>query len=171
MHNAVDKVLEVNWIQLGKDIINGIADGIKAVPGVLKDAIVGAASNALKAAKEFLGIKSPSRVFRDEVGLQIAKGIIVGFDTGIDPLADDMVSSINRAKEVVSKNLDVSSSYTVNGQAQTLESIPGAISGIVLDGVAQIAESVERGIGNMKMVANNREYGRFVADLGFARAK
>jgi len=69
---------DVDWKSLGKSIIDGVKNGITGAVGALKDAITNAARAALEAAKGALGIGSPSRVFRMEVGQQISTGIAQG---------------------------------------------------------------------------------------------
>lgn len=68
------------WHEVGGCIVSGTAEGIDAGEGGLKDKIAQMAQNALSAAKAALGIHSPSRVMRDEVGRYIAEGIAVGID-------------------------------------------------------------------------------------------
>lgn len=72
--------LSVNWAQVGLNIITGIATGIAGAAGRLVTAAVNAATNALNWAKRKLGIHSPSRVFRDQVGEMIGEGMAVGID-------------------------------------------------------------------------------------------
>lgn len=64
--------------QIGKDIIDGIVDGIKAGAKAVKDELTGIAKGALKAAKDLIGAKSPSKVFAVEVGAPIVQGIAMG---------------------------------------------------------------------------------------------
>jgi TP901 family phage tail tape measure protein len=59
---------------LGSGIINGIIDGVKGGVNALVSAVQGAADAALNAAKDFLGIASPSKVFYAEVGKMIPYG-------------------------------------------------------------------------------------------------
>lgn len=70
----------VNWAQVGWNIITGIATGIAGAAGRLVSAAVNAADNALNWVKRKLGIHSPSRVFRDQVGEMIGEGMAVGID-------------------------------------------------------------------------------------------
>ena len=58
----------VNWGSVGMNIISGIASGISSAVGSLISAATSVASSALDAIKSKLGIHSPSRVFRDQVG-------------------------------------------------------------------------------------------------------
>lgn len=69
---------QVDWQALGSSIIEGVKRGVTSAAGALKDAVKNAAKAALAAAKAALGIGSPSRVFRVEVGQQISAGIAQG---------------------------------------------------------------------------------------------
>jgi phage-related protein len=71
------KFKNTDWGAVGKGIIQGVADGIKASLQWLKDAAIAAAKAALEAAKGFLGIKSPSVLFA-EVGENMMKGMAMG---------------------------------------------------------------------------------------------
>lgn len=59
-------------------IISGMTSGISNGLDTIKDAAVGVARDALNAAKRWLGIRSPSRKFRDEVGRPSSEGMAVG---------------------------------------------------------------------------------------------
>ena len=63
---------------IGRQMIEGMINGIKAMAANVVDSIVGVAQGAIDGAKRFLGIHSPSRVFRDEVGKQISRGLAAG---------------------------------------------------------------------------------------------
>lgn len=65
---------------IGKNIVSGIVRGVTGAAGGLYNALSNLAGNALNAAKKKLGIHSPSRVFRDEVGRYITQGIGVGME-------------------------------------------------------------------------------------------
>lgn len=80
---AVTAFKNINWASVGKNIISGIIGGIGSAAGALFDKLKDVAGGALKAAKKKLGIKSPSRVFRDEVGKMMALGMGIGFEKNI----------------------------------------------------------------------------------------
>lgn len=97
-----DSFLSVDWISVGVNIIKGIASGVASAAGQLVDAAVSAATDALNWVKSKLGIHSPSRVFRDQVGKNMALGIGVGFEDNIpykdmEKQANKMVSRIQGA--------------------------------------------------------------------------
>lgn len=68
----------IDWGQLGRNIIEGIGNGVKNAAKGLADSVVDAANGALGGVKDFLGIKSPSRVMRDEVGKMMGAGMAEG---------------------------------------------------------------------------------------------
>lgn len=74
---------QVDWGSVGSYIIKGIIAGLKAMGGALWDAAKATAKAALQAAKDALGIHSPSRVFRDEVGAQIPAGMAIGINKNV----------------------------------------------------------------------------------------
>lgn len=85
----------VNWGGVGMNIIRGIAGGVASAAGELVNAAVNAAKNALDWVKSKLGIHSPSRVFRDQVGVMIGRGAAIGVERSAPALknaADAMVS-------------------------------------------------------------------------------
>lgn len=68
-----------SWlVSAGDNIIQGLINGIKGAIGNAVAAVKNAASSIVNAAKSALGIHSPSRVFRDEVGKMIPAGLGVG---------------------------------------------------------------------------------------------
>lgn len=73
-----------NWLlDAGRNIIMGLVNGIKNAIGAAVNAAKSAASNIVNAAKSALGIHSPSRVFRDEVGKMIPAGLGKGVEANM----------------------------------------------------------------------------------------
>lgn len=84
-----------NWGEIGRNIILGIVNGLTGAQGILAAAAKNAASAALQAAKGFLGIKSPSTVFEDEVGTNMALGMVRGWENILksNPLSPALASA------------------------------------------------------------------------------
>lgn len=78
------KFSEIDWATVGKNIIEGVKTGVANAAGLLIDAVKDVAEKALNGLKKFLGIHSPSRVMRDEVGKNIALGIAEGITQNKD---------------------------------------------------------------------------------------
>lgn len=81
-----DAIKDVDWLSIGSDIIAGIASGISAAGSALWDAAKGILGSFEDNVKAFFGIKSPSRLMRDQVGKYIPQGIAVGMEDEEDTL-------------------------------------------------------------------------------------
>lgn len=73
----------VSFYSVGYAMAQGIANGLYGGSSVIRSAAISVAQSALSAAKSELGINSPSRVFRDEVGEMIGAGIAEGMELSI----------------------------------------------------------------------------------------
>ena len=60
--------------------MSGIANGIRGAAGAVVSALGGVVNQAVEHAKSMLGIHSPSRVMRDLIGKNIARGVAVGIE-------------------------------------------------------------------------------------------
>lgn len=69
-------------LDVGRNLAQGIANGITAGLGAIANAAKNAAQTALNAAKNLLGISSPSTVAADDVGEPTAQGVAMGIDRG-----------------------------------------------------------------------------------------
>lgn len=101
---AVSAFKGINWGSVGSNIVKGIIGGVGAIAGSLVSRMQKLASSALSAAKKALGIKSPSRVFKKQVGKHIVTGIISGVNSEqknlkktMEKLCDSAVSSAKKA--------------------------------------------------------------------------
>lgn len=106
--NIVQKVSEIpgKMVEIGSQIVNGIWEGISGAAGWLWDQIAGFAGGIVDGALSALGIKSPSRVFRDMVGQYIPSGIGVGIlknaKDAIKPVTQLSKSMVDTAANAVS---------------------------------------------------------------------
>lgn len=67
----------IDWASVGKAVINGILSGVSSMAGSLLSKMKSIAGDALQAAKDKLGIHSPSKKFA-EVGKFMIDGIVQG---------------------------------------------------------------------------------------------
>ena len=88
------KQLPSMFVEIGGNIIKGLWNGIKNVKDWLFNKIKGFKDAVLNKFKSFFGIKSPSTLFRDEVGTYLAQGIGVGFTDEMKSVAEDMVHAL-----------------------------------------------------------------------------
>ena len=91
---------EIDWAELGKNIIEGICSRLLDVDFSLDEYLGDFKDNWVTGFKELLGIHSPSRVMRDEIGKFILPGIVVGVEDTSDETADAINSSLD---DVISK--------------------------------------------------------------------
>lgn len=78
----------------GKQIVMGIWEGIKNAGDWLWNQVKGFFGNLLDQIKDFLGIHSPSTLFANVVGKNMALGIGVGFDKAMEGVERDMMAAI-----------------------------------------------------------------------------
>ena len=104
--NIVSAFSKHNWGSIGKDILSGIAKGIAGAVGLVVDAAKSAAKSAFEAAKEFLGIKSPSRLFRYGIGQYIPEGMALGIKDNVSMVSKAMNDLTKEATGTI--NADVS---------------------------------------------------------------
>ncbi len=83
------------WLDIGKNIVTGIWDGIKGMASWLWDNVSGFFSGIVDGVKNKLGIHSPSRVFADVIGKNMALGVGVGFENEMKNVADKINKSIS----------------------------------------------------------------------------
>lgn len=106
-------VLNIFWnagdllLQVGKDIVNGLWNGISGAWDGLVDSIGGLINKLPGVAKKLLGIGSPSKVFA-EIGTNIAEGmangITGGFNTIVFPaMSDAQVKMLKLAQDAKDK--------------------------------------------------------------------
>lgn len=125
--NALNAVKNIDWVGLGRNIVEGIAAGLN--PGAIVEKMKSIASSALDTVKSYLGIKSPSRVMRDEVGKMIGAGMAEGIDRST---RDAVKAASNSARRVLgaydgslmaylptpselSSKLDISANHKLSG--------------------------------------------------------
>lgn len=116
----------IDWGSIGKNIISGIASGIKRFAGTIVDAAKAAAGSALSAAKKALGIHSPSTVFRDQVGKNMALGMGEGFEKNVpvESMKDTISGSVNKLKRA-SYNVTAKAPATTTSVVNKTEVIYG----------------------------------------------
>lgn len=95
----------INWGSIGSNIIKGIANGIAGAVGGLVSAAINAAKSAFNAAKKALGIHSPSTLFRDMIGKNMALGMGIGFEKNVptDEMEASLQDSVDRMRNTAMK--------------------------------------------------------------------
>jgi phage-related protein len=101
------------FLDIGKNIVKGIWDGISASFEWIKNKIKNWVGNVVKFIKKLFGIHSPSTVMRDEVGKYLAQGMGVGFDKELGNVYDDMKRAIDLETSKMTANVQTSGTYQV----------------------------------------------------------
>lgn len=110
------------WSGVGSNICNGIANGINSGWSWLKNKVSSLASSLLSAAKSALGIHSPSRLFRDEIGLNIGYGV----GEGVEASQPSILKSVSGVADAIADEFNAGD-YKV-GNIVTTSEVDGALS-------------------------------------------
>lgn len=129
---------------IGSNIIQGMVNGVTGAAGRLIDSVKGAVGNAINAAKNLLGIHSPSRVFR-KIGQYTMRGAALGVDDDADML---LRSTDNAMRGMISTAQDIAIPG-VNGTA-------GGESAVI----GWLAENLPSIIAEFTPVMGESEFGR-----------
>lgn len=105
---------------IGKNLIEGIWDGIKNAKDWLIEKISSWCDTVTDSIKDFFGIHSPSTLFRDDIGNNLALGIGEGFADTMSDVSRDMQDSIPTAFDI-DPSLHLASG---DSRMQTLSSDP-----------------------------------------------
>jgi len=134
----INGLMEQDWGQIGVDILKGLAgglvEGVKAIGSTIKSV----AGNVVSQFKNFFGIQSPSTVFRDIVGKNLALGLGVGFD-------DEMGNVTKKMQDAVPKDFATSINVTTNQTAaarntQMISGLNEAVAKITAGTIQQVPQ-------------------------------
>lgn len=133
-------------LSIGGDIVRGIWNGISGAAGWLAGKVKSFASGILDGMKDALGIHSPSRLFRDQVGKYIAQGIGEGF-------TDEMGSVVGQMQDAMPD-----SSAFVSDTQMAYGGYPAA--GTVAN--PSVVDAVIEALGRVHIVLDDEVAGKFV---------
>jgi tape measure domain-containing protein len=88
-----DEIKNIDLYQIGKDIIQGLIDGIKNMSGAVTDTVKGIAGGITDGFKNAMQIQSPSRVMF-EAGVDTGKGIELGLES-TEPAIETQIDRIS----------------------------------------------------------------------------
>lgn len=109
-------------LDVGKNLVQGLWNGINNAKNWVLDKIKGFGKSILNGIKSIFGIHSPSTVFRDEIGKNLALGLGEGFSEEMDDVTKDMQKSLPT-------DFDLASSVSVSRNiTNDIDSVPTSSS-------------------------------------------
>lgn len=144
---------------VGRNIVQGIINGVGGAAGALFSKMKSIATGALNAAKSALGIKSPSRKMRDEVGKWIPQGIAVGMDLEEDGLLNKTKKMANAVADTMSMNLSPSLMASMSGAGiSAVDYSYEKGNDNVLDKLSDLVDSINGNDGNITIQLHIAEF-------------
>ena len=115
-----------DMISVGGDLIRGVWEGIKSMGNWLWEQVKGFFGGLLNKIKKFLGINSPSKLFEDVIGANMALGIGEGFNDEMNAVSKDMIKTMNKiTPELNVGGVSLSNNSSLNQLADLLASKMG----------------------------------------------
>ena len=134
-------------IKVGGDLLAGLFQGLLN-PTTIWNAVKSLFNGIVGGIKELFGIHSPSRVFKDEVGTNLALGLGEGFSDTMEDVTDEMASAIPTEFDTdINANMNMA-----NG-------------GMQMSTYDMMVSAFKQALTEVKVVMNDREMGGFVTDV------
>jgi tape measure domain-containing protein len=133
-------------LSIGGDIVRGIWNGISGAAGWLAGKVKSFASGILDGMKDALGIHSPSRLFRDQVGKYIAQGIGEGFTDEMGSVVGQMQDAMPDPSAFVSDTQMAYGGYPAAGTVAN----------------PSVVDAVIEALGRVHIVLDDEVAGKFV---------
>lgn len=136
------KGLGAKFAGFGRDIIQGLINGVTAKFGELKAKMSAMASSVAGAFKGALGIRSPSRVFMG-FGANIAEGVAIGIDGKTSQAVKASQSMADRLAKTEYSNKVLANKSTSGGGASTIHFSPSIhVNGYGSDLASQVQQGL-----------------------------
>lgn len=142
-----------SMVSAGRNFVMGFVNGIRGAIGAAASAAASMARAAMSSAKAALGIHSPSRVMRDQVGYYVAAGMAVGMRDN----ADMVQKAANRLAQSAVPSVDLGASINgVMNQGRLSNTINGTINHEL---------TVNQQPAYINVALGGSEYSTFVEDI------
>lgn len=108
----LDKIIEVfsglkdTMKDIGQRMMDGLIDGVKSMVDKVKNAVTDVVDSAVNGLKNFLGIHSPSRLMRDQVGKMMGLGVGDGILGSTGTVLKDAKQFANNISTGLTSNLN-----------------------------------------------------------------
>lgn len=168
LSNLVNTLASIpgRMMSIGSQIVQGIINGITGSIGKVGSAILGGVKDAISGVKNFLGIHSPSRLFRDQIGRNIGLGLAQGISNS---QAAVMASMNDMASGVASTRFttpDVAAGYGVKSVGTAVptssETSSGELLGELLSELRALHADMPLIMEKLGIEVDGRELGRVI---------
>lgn len=168
LSNLVNTLASIpgRMVSIGSQIVQGIINGITGSIGQVGSAILGGVKDAISGVKNFLGIHSPSRLFRDQIGRNIGLGLAQGISNS---QAAVMASMNDMASGVASTRFttpDVAAGYGVKSVGTAVptssETSSGELLGELLSELRALHADMPLIMEKLGIEVDGRELGRVI---------
>ena len=162
---------------IGSDIVSGVWNGIKGAAGWFKDQVTSFFSGIVDGVKDALGIGSPSKVFRDEIGRWLPPGVVQGFEAAMPSAMKAIQKDLNKGIDNIDINdISVGAGITVSGFANKLKSIYNdvalwfeSIEARINGSIQRMTESLAGLISQGRLIVNSDGTLGYIGYNGFTR--
>lgn len=168
LSNLVNTLASIpgRMVSIGSQIVHGIISGITGSIGKVGSAILGGVKDAIANVKNMLGIHSPSRLFRDQIGRNIGLGLAQGISNS---QAAVMASMNDMASGVASTRFttpDVAAGYGVKSVGTAVptssETSSGELLGELLSELRALHADMPLIMEKLGIEVDGRELGRVI---------
>ena len=168
LSNLVNTLASIpgRMVSIGSQIVQGIISGITGSIGKVGSAILGGVKDAISDVKNFLGIHSPSRLYRDQIGRNIGLGLA----QGISNSQAAVMSSMNgMASDIASTRFttpDVATGYGLSPTRASVstggEPLSGELLGELLSELRALHADMPLIMEKLGIEVDGRELGRVI---------
>lgn len=156
-----DAFAEVDWLQLGMDILKGLMKGLKSMAGDLWDSVKEVGATIKDSFKDFFGIHSPSRVMAD-LAKFLPEGIAKGITDNQEVVAQAMKMLNGMMRDSVQQSATVDVQTNTNqddGESQANSNPLQKMMAGFTEQIPQAREQVKKFIAqwNQLFTANDEE--------------
>lgn len=134
-------------VSIGSNIISGLVRGIQNAAGSVVSTITGVVGGAINAAKSFLGIASPSKVFK-EIGDFTMQGMELGIEEGASKAVDAAKSAAQQVTDAFNPEFDTPT-YTNGIIDATGRKVSGALSFVQGGGFKAQPQTASTSLGDV----------------------
>lgn len=140
-------------MSIGSDIVSGVWNGIKNAASWFINQVKGFFSGIVDGVKDALGIGSPSKVFRDEIGKWLPPGVAQGFKAALPAAMNSMEKDLNKGIDSIEPDdVSVTATATAIGFKDTIKSIYDDLVGYFESVEARIGRSVNNMAASLAML-------------------